>query len=30
MLKLKVNDYFEFPLEINMFKWTKDHLINNL
>ncbi|CAD8161453.1 unnamed protein product [Paramecium pentaurelia] len=30
MLKLKVNDYFEFPSEINMFKWTKDHLINNL
>lgn len=23
MLKMKVNDYFEFPMEINLFPWTK-------
>lgn len=27
MLRIKVNDYFEFPLEFNMFKWTRDHLV---
>ncbi|KAM3132963.1 hypothetical protein pb186bvf_014959 [Paramecium bursaria] len=30
MLKQKVNDYFEFPPEINMFKWTKDNIIDGI
>lgn len=24
MIKQKVNDYFEFPLDISLYKWTKD------
>lgn len=24
MLRVKVNDYFEFPQEISLFKWSKD------
>lgn len=27
MVRMKVNDYFEFPLEINLFKWTKEFLV---
>lgn len=30
MLRVKVNDYFEFPLDFNAFKWTRDHLIEDL
>lgn len=24
MVKMKINDYFEFPLEISLYKWTKE------
>jgi len=24
MIKMKVNDYFEFPPEISLYKWTKE------
>ncbi|CAD8169747.1 unnamed protein product [Paramecium pentaurelia] len=30
MLRIKINDYFEFPQEINMFKWTRDHIVENM
>ncbi|CAD8125234.1 unnamed protein product [Paramecium sonneborni] len=25
----KINDYCEFPLEINMFKWTRDNIVEH-
>ncbi|CAD8045417.1 unnamed protein product [Paramecium sonneborni] len=30
MLRIKINDYFEFPQEINMFKWTRDSIVENM
>ncbi|CAK82799.1 unnamed protein product (macronuclear) [Paramecium tetraurelia] len=30
MLRIKINDYFEFPQKINMFKWTRDHIVENM
>lgn len=27
MMRIKINDYFEFPLEIDMFKWTRDNIV---
>lgn len=26
MIRIKVNDYFEFPLELDMSKYTQDYL----
>lgn len=26
MIKVKINDYFEFPMEISLYKWTKEGL----
>ncbi|CAK58706.1 unnamed protein product (macronuclear) [Paramecium tetraurelia] len=25
----KINDYWEFPLELNMFKWTRDNIVEH-
>lgn len=29
MIKVKVNDHFEFPQEISLFKWTKDGIFGS-
>ena len=30
MQKVKINDYFEFPKSLNMRKWTKQGLMQEL